>query len=203
MEQRLAEEGSILHPKWICSSTMRALSFFTLLSLLAQGQPALATTARALGLEALAAASDLVVVGQVEAVTPRAVDGGRRIMSLVRLRVTEGLRGEGPAEIEVVLPGGRRGELAQQVPGVPTLRPGERVALFLRLQAPARPGVPPLYRLTAYGLALYRLEGEVASRPLEGLELVGAAAEIEAARRDARLSLEVLRERVRASGEGQ
>ncbi len=119
--------------------------------------------------------ASLVVSGKVLEAKARRVDAGRKIVTLVRLRVEHRFLPESPAapaasdEIEVVLPGGVIGELGQIVGGVSLVQAGDGLLLFLR----ARPGLtsPRRWELTRLGPSLWRVEGETALLSPEALRL--------------------------------
>jgi Fibronectin type III domain/Matrixin len=75
----------------------------------------------------LSARTPLIVVGRIaaaEAVPAAAVD--------YRVEVERTVRGTPPPELTLRLPGGVHDGLARKLPGVPSLRPDERLLLFLR-----------------------------------------------------------------------
>jgi len=78
----------------------------------------------------LLAASDSVVVGTVTSLAP--VERGTAIDTLATVAVTRTLKGFVPPSITVRLPGGALGGRRQTVYGAAEMKPGERVALFLR-----------------------------------------------------------------------
>jgi hypothetical protein len=103
------------------------------LALLAAGT--LATTMPLLTLEERVEASDLVVRVQVERQWTANIAAPHRGMKLVtfhQAKVTEVLKGA-PKTKSVVfgIPGGALGEIAQHVPGAPTLEVGAKALVFL------------------------------------------------------------------------
>lgn len=95
--------------------------------------PASATTFADLTVEELARASDLVVVGRVETVEafPVGPAGQPGIHTRAVVQITETLRGDARALVEVWVHGGRLGDRIRVVPGQATFRRGEAVTLFL------------------------------------------------------------------------
>ncbi len=90
-----------------------------------------ATTLLAQDLPALTRASTLVVRGAVVETHARWTLDGSRIMTDTTVTITERWKGEAPASIVVMQPGGEVGEVGQLVHGVARFRPGEDVVLFL------------------------------------------------------------------------
>jgi len=82
-----------------------------------------------------ARAAERVVVGRVMSVSPEwQVNefGDRLIVSIVRVRVTETLKGEAAATIDVDVEGGTIGTLTLRVSDQLSFTPGERATFFLR-----------------------------------------------------------------------
>lgn len=110
--------------------------------LVATATPAGATTVLRVPLEEMARACDLVVQARVVAVhTSAAPDDERQISTAVRLAILRVLKGHptGPT-LTLTLPGGRTDRWTLAIPGMPQLREGEEVVLFLeRTSAGLRP----------------------------------------------------------------
>ncbi len=92
---------------------------------------------RPLSIEALAARSDVVVIGRVSGVESRWTEWegiGRLIVTRCTLTVEEVLGGEARPEerLAVEIPGGTVGDLTLVVSDAPALVPGERAVFFLR-----------------------------------------------------------------------
>ena len=86
-------------------------------------------------LEDRARGAERVVVGQVTAVTPewQVNDyGDRLIVSVVRVNVSETLKGEATPIVDVDVEGGTIGSLTLRVSDQLTFRPGERATFFMR-----------------------------------------------------------------------
>jgi hypothetical protein len=92
-------------------------------------RPAGATTAIQLDLESLVANSDRIVVGDVTEIESFRRDG--TILTDVTIDVADNWKGDGPDTITVRHPGGRVGDLVTHVPGTPTFRTDQRIAIFL------------------------------------------------------------------------
>lgn len=106
---------------------LRALLPFVLLLSLA----ASATTMLRADLPELAQTSDAIVHGTVRRVESRWSGDGRRIVTDVEIQVTEALKGEAGSTVLVSQPGGRVGDIGQQVSGLASFAPGEEVVVFL------------------------------------------------------------------------
>ena len=79
--------------------------------------------------------SERVVVGRVTSVTPewQINDyGDRLIVSVVRVSVTETLKGEATSTVDVDVEGGTIGDLTLRVSDQLTFTPGERATFFMR-----------------------------------------------------------------------
>jgi hypothetical protein len=96
-----------------------------------------ATSIVPLDLAELTRASDRIVYGTVLGSSSRWNEDRTLIVTDVRIRVVEDLKGRAPREITVTQPGGTVGKLMVEVPGAAAYRPGEEVVLFL---APERDG---------------------------------------------------------------
>ncbi len=88
-----------------------------------------ATTIARLGLDDLAAASD--VVARVHCLSNETRWEAGEIWTFARFEVMETMKGAAPRLITVRLLGGRVGHLISTVDGVPRFRPGEEAILFL------------------------------------------------------------------------
>ncbi len=102
--------------------------------------------------------AELVVRGEVERAEARQVDAGRRIVTIVTLRVTRRYLGEGGTRVRVRLPGGRLGDLAQRVGGVPLVAPGDRLLLMLRRRFGRLPPRAAPFELARLGRSIWRVE---------------------------------------------
>lgn len=95
--------------------------------------PAGGTTLTRLTDEQLIDGSVQIVTGSCSAV--RTEWRGRTLLTVASVRVDQVLKGERVPEVTVVIPGGvdfdRAVPVAVTVPGAPSIRPGERVLLFL------------------------------------------------------------------------
>lgn len=146
------------------------------LLLLGMALPAGATSLARMGARTLAGSSDAIVHGTVVSTQARWNENRTLIVTDVRIRVTESLKGETGEEITVTHPGGAIGALRVEVPGAGGFRAGEEVVLFLA------PG--PFQRSHVNGLALGRFDVRrdavtgrkvVRGLPAEGGGVLGAA----------------------------
>lgn len=88
-----------------------------------------ATTLEQLSLDDMLKKSTSVVRGQVVSSAP--LQRGTVIYTSYRLQVTERLKGDGAAVVEVAVPGGRFGQLRQTIPGAPVLEAGKEYVVFI------------------------------------------------------------------------
>jgi hypothetical protein len=106
------------------------LAFAGLMVLLVWGSSVGASTVLKLDLQSLVANSDRVLVGDVSTVESYREDG--RIFTRVELEVVEEWKEESRADkVTLSYPGGRIGEMATRVHGMPNFRQRERVVVFL------------------------------------------------------------------------
>ncbi|MBA2663954.1 MAG: hypothetical protein H0U74_16820 [Bradymonadaceae bacterium] len=91
---------------------------------------AFASTVLRLDLESLVANSDQIVVGRVAELTSK-VEGDGRVYTSITIDIDETLKGEHQRRVVVRQIGGRSGDLATIVPGMPDFKPAEEVVLFL------------------------------------------------------------------------
>lgn len=106
-------------------------------ALLSSHRPALATSLVPVDLAGLARASDRIVLGTVTGAESRWNEDRSLIVTDVRIRVADAMKGNAAGEITVTQPGGIVGKLKVEVPGASAYRVGEEVVLFL---APERDG---------------------------------------------------------------
>lgn len=92
---------------------------------------AYATVAVGLDPEGLANRSQMVIEGRVESLESHVSPDGRQIVTTVRIQVEETWKGAPARTVEIVVPGGAAGELAQVVHGAPRFTEGEEVVVFL------------------------------------------------------------------------
>ena len=162
--------------------------------------PVRASTVAGATVEDLARAAGAIVEGQVTHTRAVTVDDGRRILTVVTVSVARSLKGGAFTQVQVVVPGGHVGNIAQQVTGLPALTVGEQVVLFLA----RRPGAAhpvPRFDLTALGLSIYQVQGTRAVRHTRGLEVVTGPLDRapKQVASDDRLDLATLRARIRAA----
>lgn len=109
----------------------RLLSTGAVLAMALAGANASASTFVALTGEQMITQADSVVQGSVVGIVPRWDDGGRLIVSDVRIAVSEVLVGAAPPLITVQTPGGEVGDIYVEAAGFPKFKRGEQVILFL------------------------------------------------------------------------
>ena len=82
--------------------------------------------------------AERVVVGQVASVTPRWQEnefGDRLIVSVLRVAVSETLKGDAAPAVDVEVEGGTIGELTLHVSDLVQFAPGDRATFFLKRSA--------------------------------------------------------------------
>ncbi|MFW5878806.1 MAG: hypothetical protein ACOCVR_03220 [Myxococcota bacterium] len=167
---------------------------------------AIATVVGAWSVEELTAESDLVLRARVSGLESRLYDEGRRVATLVEMRVLETYKGEMMDAVEIVVPGGSHGEIVQVVQGAPGFTEEEEVVLFLEHAGPVRQsGMLRRFRLVSLGLGAFVLEEGMARRKTPRLrvahESLGNPRLLEP--RQVEMPLHLLEERVRvALGDG-
>ncbi len=126
-----------------------------------------ATLVRPVTVEAMARRSDAVVRGVV--VSRRSVcgSGAKRVVTLVGVETHAVWRGEAPALLTVVVPGGTADGVGQQIAGAPEFTVGEEVVLFLRREGPGR------FRVKDLALGKFAIRGGEAVPRLDGIGFVG------------------------------
>ncbi len=124
--------------------------------------PAAASTAPTATVEELARSADLVVRGTVEAKASHLTPNGKHIYTTLRLRPSAAWKGSAGAVVEVEVPGGVVGDLAQKVTGAAVLAEGEEVVLFLRKGAAA-------YGVMGLSQGKFRVDGATARNEGGGL----------------------------------
>lgn len=85
-----------------------------------------------ISLEQKTAKADLIVVGKVTDVQSRWDEPKTIIHTFVSVSIEEIVKGQSPNDkITITLPGGRVGDIADLMPGMPSFQNGERVLVFL------------------------------------------------------------------------
>lgn len=129
------------------------------------------TTAERLSPAELATRSRAIVEGTVVSRQSQWAPDGKRIHTRVRIRVDAVWKGAPGEEVELVLPGGTVGELAQLVQGMPQFSEAERVLVFLE------PTSAAAYRVVGLAQGKFRVvevagQEKLAVPDLQGLLLV-------------------------------
>jgi hypothetical protein len=112
---------------------MKTARLLLLLSL-----PALATTMISLDVPSMAKSADAIVQGTVTSLQPRWTQDHHRIITDVRIEVTEAIKGAPPKTLVVMQPGGVVGDVGQRVAGTAQFEAGEEVVLFLEKRGAER-----------------------------------------------------------------
>jgi len=107
------------------------------LFLVALASTASATTVLRVSLQKMTVSSDVILHGEVLSSRAVTVDNNpRNIRTEVHVRVRDLLKGpRGMTELTLQLAGGKVGDWAMKVPGMPTFSAGEQVVLFLEKTA--------------------------------------------------------------------
>jgi hypothetical protein len=128
----------------------------------------------------LARKADVVARGKVMQSESRVSGDGMRISTVVTLQVSEAWKGTPGETVQIQVPGGSHGGIAQIVQGAPQFREGEDVVVFLRgaggqVSDPAQRKAPMRVVSMAQGkmnVTVTHDGAEVAAPDLDGLELV-------------------------------
>lgn len=131
------------------------------------------TTMLAMSVDELAQKSDMVVVGRVISTEPRESEDGKRISTLVTLRVDQAWKGRPTEEVRILALGGTLEGISQVVMGAARFEDGEEVVVFLRSLRTAEP-LTEVVGMAQGKLSVDRdADGvQVAVPSLRGLELV-------------------------------
>lgn len=154
-------------------AALRNAALAAAITLLAWPITASGTTVLRVSLEKMSSTSDVILHGDVVSSRAVAVDGNaRHIRTEVVIRVRQLLKGPaGTKEITLNLPGGRLGDYAMQIPGMPGFSAGEEVVLFLEKTSTS-------WALTGLGQGKFTViagpQGErLVRRQLRGVHFVG------------------------------
>lgn len=157
-------------PKEVCE-TMRRIAFGLVGIFLLLPSFGEATVAIRLDPQALASRSQVVVEGSVESLESHLSPDGKQIVTTVRIHVRSPWKGAPGEAVEVLVPGGAVGELAQVVQGAPSFVEGEDVVVFLD-----RPRPDVLFQVVGLAQGKFSVREEagrqVAVQDLRNLELV-------------------------------
>lgn len=115
------------------------LSLFAMVALALSLASADALTISPLRFSELVARADTIAYGRVARVDGQWTADRQGIESIVTLDVLDRYKGSGGSSLTFKLPGGRAGNMANVIPGVPTFRDGDLVVLFLAARGPAIP----------------------------------------------------------------
>ncbi len=175
----------------------RRIVFLLLALILVPAQAVRATTLARMSIEQMTAAASTVAKVRCLGNGPRWERG--EIWTITTFEVLEIWKGQAPPQISVRLLGGRIGNLASTVPGVPRFRPGEEAVLFLE---PARAGG---LTVTSWAQGTFRIRRDPRTGEERATEDTAAWAVFDPATREFRtsglrnLALGALRERVDAA----
>lgn len=156
------------------SRTIRRLGAALALTVaLAVAPPATATVVIESPRVELVERSQLIVRAFVDGATSRWNEDGSQLITLTALRVTEYIKGNGPATLTLRQLGGRLGDIASHIPGDARFANGQEVFLFLRQGS----GVVYLTALSQSAYYIRRDNGEASvSRELHGLSFARRSA---------------------------
>jgi hypothetical protein len=160
-----------------------------------------ATTLARMTIEQMTRASQLVVRAKCLGNSTGWDDG--EIWTFSEFQVEDTWKGTPPSNLTVRLLGGRAGNLASSVPGVPRFRPGEEVVLFLE---PTRKGD---FSVVSWVQGTFRIRRnsrtgeEWAAQDTAEFILPGSAAEVSATRGALGMRVAALHERIAAAVNAQ
>lgn len=127
-------------------------------------------------IQELAREAEVVARGTVVSTESRWSSDGRRIFTVVRLRVDEAWKGKPAEEVEIRVPGGSLDGIGQIVQGAARFQEGEEVVVFLQPAGKVRlPDQPMNVVSMAQGKLEIRADAagvEIAAPNLEGMQLV-------------------------------
>lgn len=91
-------------------------------------------TVKKISLEEKTKKASLIVIGIVKHSQSQweELDGGKRIFTYAYIDVEKYIKGSGEKLIEIKIPGGKVGEITEEVPDTPHFSLGEKVILFLK-----------------------------------------------------------------------
>lgn len=117
------------------------------------GNSVSATVVVSMDIEAMADQATEIVQGRVEKI--HTVNDAGRFVTMVRIHVNRAWKGRTQPEafVEIALPGGQVGELAQTVAGTPRFEVGDRIVSFLWNDEKTGP-----YRLLGLSQGLFQIE---------------------------------------------
>lgn len=117
------------------------------------GNSVTATVVVGMDIEAMADQATEIVQGRVENI--HTVNEGGRFVTVVRIHVNRAWKGrtQSDAFVEIALPGGQVGSLAQRVAGTPQFQVGDRIVTFLWSDEKTGP-----YRLLGLSQGLFQIE---------------------------------------------
>lgn len=138
----------------------RTVLFSVAAVLLAAAVPATASTFLALDREALVAASDAVVIGEVVEVHSFWNAEATAIRTEALVRVSETLAGNAPSIVRVQTIGGQVGPVRIEAHGFPTFEQGQRLVLFLE-------GAADVARVVGYQQGQFR----IVARKSDGMQV--------------------------------
>lgn len=150
------------------------------LALLAAAPGARATTLVHADLPALSRGAHAIVRATVASVDARWNADRSRIITEVRLEVSEVLKGEALETVILVQPGGVVGDVGQRVAGTPGFARGEDVLLFLERRGASR------FRVRGLSQGKYRIAPNEAGELIAHPELTGEARVIDPVTREER-----------------
>lgn len=114
-------------------TSLQRLLLVLLAACLVLPMPASASTVVELNFDELTNASDAIIIGHVESVTPHVHNN--RVYSTIKIKVGETLKGDVVATVKIVQVGGQTEELVTRAFGMPVFTAGEHVLLFLEKPA--------------------------------------------------------------------
>lgn len=107
-------------------------SVVTVAAIVLVASSALATTVRHTELPELVAQSQIVLRAHVAFVDDRAGEAQGKFKTRIGFEVDEAVKGISDTTLEVVLPGGKSGQLTMAIPGMPTFKTGDEVVLLVQ-----------------------------------------------------------------------
>jgi len=123
--------------------------------------PSTTTKINGVSMEEMVRGAELIVIGKCTGTQSEWMDG-RRLVTVATVSVTETMKGDAPATLKVVVPGGYgskgKFQLATTVPGAPTMGTNEEMALFL---VPANDEVANGYSVMGFNAGKFSIVQDV------------------------------------------
>ncbi len=91
-------------------------------------------TVKKMSIEDMTKKASLIVIATVESIKSQweEADGGKKIFTYVQINIKKYIKGCGEQRVEIKVPGGKVGEITEEVSDIPQFSSGEEIILFLK-----------------------------------------------------------------------